>query len=467
MKMRSLFQASAIRLAAALAIMFVILITALYAALFFYLDTELEAQIVARTTEMRDALVKIDSKNGFEVLSDTVQDEAVSMRSGETILLLLDDKGGFVAGNVRGVAPFAGLRKLSQKDFRQQLGNPRVSDESYFVRWTKVSKGNLLVGASLHEIRNTLSILRRSMFWGLTAALGLASVLGLLYAQRTQSRINALSDILSAVSRGRFEQRADVVGTGDDLDRVARLVNDALGHLQRLIEDVNQASSDVAHDLKKPIGRLQNQIESVLSNPKDADTYREVLSDVQKGLIDITATFDALLRISQIEAGERRSTFANIDLRQALLQVVDIYDAVIDDAGDSLVQNIAAQPTALISGDRQLLVQLFANLIENAIRHCPAGAIIALDLQQGESGHIVTLSDNGPGIPQAERENVFKRMYRLEKSRTSEGNGLGLSLVSAIAGLHHAKIELSDAQPGLRIEIVFPSIEGTNAARNS
>jgi len=234
------------------------------------------------------------------------------------------------------------------------------------------------------------------------------------------------------------------------------MTNEALAHLQKLMENVNQSSSDIAHDLKKPIGRLQYQMETTLREAKSIDDYRTAIIDAQARLAEITATFEAILRISQIEAGARKSGFQTLDLAQVMSQVADIYDVVIEDRGGRFFPARSQSGSYLISGDRQLLVQLFANLIENSIRHCPADCSINLALEQTESQLLAIVSDNGPGIPASERDNVFKRMYRLEKSRTSEGSGLGLSLVAAIADLHGAKVALEDAHPGLRVTVAFP-----------
>ena len=169
----------------------------------------------------------------------------------------------------------------------------------------------------------------------------------------------------------------------------------------------------------------------------------------------INHTFEALLRIAQIEAGARKARFAEVDLSRLLASLVEVYGGVAEDAGDSLLMADEANGTAVVSGDGELLTQMYANLIENAIRHCPAGAHIRIGVRR-EGGRILTLvEDDGRGIPEAERQRVFRRLYRLEASRTSPGTGLGLSLVEAVADLHDADIRLEDAGPGLRVLVTF------------
>jgi signal transduction histidine kinase len=180
------------------------------------------------------------------------------------------------------------------------------------------------------------------------------------------------------------------------------------------------------------------------------------MEDALTDLDAIMETFDALLRITQIEAGARKARFANVDLAAVLDDVGDVYAAVAEDAGHSLTPADGRWKPAIVRGDRELLVQLFANLIENAIRHCPKGTLISLALYDEPSGFRAELSDNGPGIPAAEREKVFRRLYRLERARSTPGSGLGLTLVAAIAELHDAKIRLEDNAPGLNVTISFP-----------
>lgn len=449
-----LFKRTAIRLSMTLASLFTLLLLGLYFGLTIYLGAQLESQIGARMRETRDALVIIDRTKGYDELASTVLDEVAALNTTGSILLLLDEGGSFVAGNVKDLAPATGTLKIDGASIRTAEGGKSLRG-TYVAEWTRVSKGRLLVGIGDAEVRETLGTLRQATTWGTLLTLCIVLVASLIYARRAQRRIDALETTLTAVSQGNIDRRVPVAGYDDDIDHVAIMTNEALSHLQKLIGNVNQASSDIAHDLKKPIGRLQYQMETTLREAKDVGDYRIAIMDAQVRLAEITATFEALLRISQIEAGARKTGFQSLDLGEVMSQVADIYDVVIEDQGGRFTPATPLPHPALILGDRQLLLQLFSNLIENAIRHCPAGSSISLALEQSDGAFRVIVSDNGPGIPASERENVFKRMYRLEKSRTSEGSGLGLSLVAAIADLHGAKVTLDDANPGLRVTVTF------------
>jgi signal transduction histidine kinase len=334
-------------------------------------------------------------------------------------------------------------------------GNP---DDRFFAKWTRVSKGHLLVGGSDREIREVRRILLHGLGWGLATTMLLAIGSAAYLARRAQQKIDVFATTLSKVSRGEISERVPVTDSDDDLDHVAAQINATLAHLQKLIENVNQASSDIAHDLKKPIGRLRRRLELALRSADDSKAFRAQVEESLGELDSIVETFEALLRITQIEAGARRARFSYLDLGSVLADVADIYEPVVEESGGRLVSTVKVGVNAQITGDRELLTQLFANLIENALRHSPKGTLIDVDLKRRGDRHVAVVADNGPGIPTNERENVFRRLYRLERERTTPGSGLGLSLVAAIADLHGATIELLDNGPGLRVEVSFPRV---------
>jgi len=332
-------------------------------------------------------------------------------------------------------------------------GNP---EDRFFAKWTPISNGHLLVGGSDREISEVRRILLHGLGWALLATMLLAAGSATYLARRAQQKIDVFATTLSKVSRGEIAERVPVTESHDDLDHVAAQINATLAHLQKLIENVNQASSDIAHDLKKPIGRLRRRLELALDSADDEDAFRSQVEQSLGELDSIVETFEALLRITQLEAGARRARFKGVELGTILADIADIYEPVAEESGDRLVSTVAVAERAQVTGDRELLTQLFANLIENAIRHSPPGTRIDVGLSQRGERHIAVIADSGPGIPSGERENVFRRLYRLERERSTPGSGLGLSLVSAIVDLHGAEIELKDNRPGLRVEVSFP-----------
>lgn len=235
-------------------------------------------------------------------------------------------------------------------------------------------------------------------------------------------------------------------------------MNDALSRLCGLVEGMRQVSTDIAHDLKTPLNRLRLTIEQAILRQEHAADVEDLLLDAREESDRINGTFEALLRISQLEAGARKTRFKAIDLGDVINSVAEIYADVAEDNMQTLTLSPRMPGRYLVNGDRELLTQLFVNLVENAITHCPANTVIGMSLIFSEVGYRASVFDNGTGIPKYERDLVFRRLYRLDKSRTTPGNGLGLSLVKAIADLHSAGIFLEDNKPGLRVGLDFPKL---------
>jgi signal transduction histidine kinase len=450
-----LFKRTPVRLAGAFAMLFALTVTGLVAVLYLTLVSELESDIRQRVEEMSDTLRAIDKQQGFEGLAAVVAEEAKSVRDFDSIFLLRGEDGTFQAGNVQNVRLFAGWGELDRA-WLPMVADKGGPDDRFFATWTPVSKGQLLVGNSDRALREVQRILLHGLGWGLAAAILLGVGSATYLARRAQQKIDVFATTLSKVSRGEIAERVPITQSHDDLDHVAAQINATLAHLQKLIESVNQASSDIAHDLKKPIGRLRRRLELALSNADDGASFRTQVEQALEELDSIVDTFEALLRITQIEAGARRSRFCDVELGTVLADVADVYEPVAEEAGGRLISTVAIAERAQVTGDRDLLTQLFANLIENAIRHSPAGTRIDVSLLTRGERHVAVVADSGPGIPAHECENVFRRLYRLERERSTPGSGLGLSLVAAIAELHGAAVALTDNAPGLRVEVSFP-----------
>jgi signal transduction histidine kinase len=221
------------------------------------------------------------------------------------------------------------------------------------------------------------------------------------------------------------------------------------------MENLSQVSNDIAHDLRTPVTHLRHRLERARADSRTVEDYGVALEAAIAKADDILGLFAALLRIAQIEGGARRAAFQRLDLGALLAQMRELFEPVADEAGHVL--QLSVRDGAIIRGDRQLLTQLFSNLIENAIVHTPPGTCIALSLTVGEGRAVARVSDDGPGVPRDEHERLFRRLYRREASRTQPGHGLGLSLAAAVAELHGAAIRIVDgAGPGLAVEIAFP-----------
>lgn len=454
--MRDLLKRTPFRLAATFSLLFITTVLALFTVIYLVASARLVSDIRDRVRTNMDSLAVLDGDRTFDDLVTVVAEESESVRDPDFIVELLDRNGKFLAGNVRGVPQSNHWMTLKRSDLNFTMDRGEPNDE-FLALWKPLAKGRLLVGSDNSEVKQMKSFLLKLLAYGLLATSIPVVLCAIYFARQTQHRIDAFVTPLAKVSRGQVAARVPISGLEDDIDRVALQVNGMLGNLQRLIENVNQSSSDIAHDLKKPLGRLRQRLDNARRKAQNPAEFRTALEDALIDIDSITETFDALLRITQIEAGARKDRFVPVDLHVLLADVHDVYDVVAEDAGDKLTYAADTETPANVRGDPELLVQLFANLVENAIRHCPSGTHIGLRLSAVASACEVAIFDTGPGIPASERENVFRRLYRLERARSTDGSGLGLSLVSAIAELHGAKIVLSDNAPGLRVEVSFPA----------
>jgi signal transduction histidine kinase len=266
-------------------------------------------------------------------------------------------------------------------------------------------------------------------------------------------RVDAVNRTARAIMDGDLSQRIPVVGPRDELGGLAEGLNRMLARIEELMESLRHVSSDIAHDLRTPLGRMRQRLETCRMKTRSKAEYEAAIEAAIEDADGILKTFEAMLRIAQIEAGARRARFSPVNLSEVADNVAEAFGAVAEDEGKRLVATVEAG--VAVTGDRELLTQMLANLTENALRHTPAGTRVDLCLERVNGEIRLTVSDTGPGIPPEERERVFRRFYQLDESRSTPGSGLGLSLVAAVAKLHNTTVLLEDNNPGLRVSVTF------------
>ena len=244
-----------------------------------------------------------------------------------------------------------------------------------------------------------------------------------------------------------------MTGSGDEIDRLAESLNRMLGRIEELMDKLRHVTSDIAHDHRTPLGRLRQRLEAARIKQRSPAAYEEVIDASITDTDTLLRTFDAMLRIAEIEAGAARARFAAVDLSAIAENVGEVFLPVAEDHGQRLMAEVA--PGVGVHGDRELITQMLVNLIENSLHHAPQGTLVPIGLEKQGDFPILVVADSGQGIPIEERERVLRRFYRLDGSRSSPGSGLGLSLVAAIAKLHGAELTLDDNNPGLRVSVRF------------
>ncbi len=314
------------------------------------------------------------------------------------------------------------------------------------------------VGHNGAYIQETGRAIIQAFLWGIVLVIVLGAGGGLYISRAFLRKIQCITTSTQAIIAGDLKHRLPVSKNRDELDNLALLLNQMLDKIGTLLENVQQVSNDIAHDLRTPISRLQFSFEDALKQNLSVEQFRERIACAIEEVDTILDTFSALLRISQIESGSRRSGFKTVNLSEIVVSVIDALCPVAEEQ-DKIINSDIKKNITLI-GDKELLTQLVFNLLENAIGHTPKNTKITIKLSS--VGHQIELivADNGIGIAEEYRHKVFQRFYRLEQSRTTPGNGLGLSIAVAIVELHEGTIALRDHAPGLEIVLNFLSHEG-------
>ncbi|MCK8786218.1 HAMP domain-containing histidine kinase [Roseomonas sp. NAR14] len=315
---------------------------------------------------------------------------------------------------------------------------------------------NLIVAADTAPVGRTAAALTGTL--PLAGGLAALSALGLgwVAARRLERRLRLVSEAAREVMAGDLSRRLPATGSHDEFDRLVATINGMLGRIEALVEGLKQVTVDVAHDLRGPLSRLRQRLEGALARARDPAADEAALEAAIAELDGVLGTFAALLRIARAEAGLRGQGFAPVDLSALAAQVAEVFEAVAEEDGKSLLAGIA--PGVTVEGDAALLRQMLANLVENALSHGGDGVRVTVSVRRdADGGAVLSVGDNGPGIPAEEREKVLRRFYRLDRSRTTPGTGLGLALAAAAAKLHGAALRLEEAPGGgLSVVVAFP-----------
>jgi signal transduction histidine kinase len=453
MRRAKLWRSTPFRLAMTFGLVFVIAFVATGFITYLLLKQRLEQELGDSLREIHTVVASTYASGDLEDLISTVTAYVSLSKADDRIFAVIDAHGKKIAGNFSGGRLPDGMSDISSEDVG--LGG----DTDFRVMAGPIGDKRLIVGQSFEETERLEDVAFASFAWATLLVIAVAIIGGVLLAAEAQQRLDGIASAMNAVSEGNLDIRVPLRGNGDDIDTVSEQINQALERLSVLLETMRQVSADIAHDLKTPLNRLKIQIESAVAGTERGERATSPLMEALDEVDHINATFEALLRISQIEAGARKTRFQRLDLADILLSVSEIYADVAEDNGHSLATRIEPGRNCPVHGDSELLTQMFVNLVENAIRHCPRGTKIDISLTLEDRIARAAVSDDGPGIPANEYEKVFRRLYRLDKSRTTSGSGLGLSLVRAIAELHGGTATMEDNAPGLRAVVRLPVME--------
>lgn len=365
--------------------------------------------------------------------------------------------GGLHTGNAALVSQGNGYTALSLDE------NVTNIDGDYYALSAPVHGGRMTIALSAEPLLDIRDAFLSVFLFSLIPTTLIVVGGGILLARRSVRRLDSIDATLDRLTTGDYAARVEPMsGRADDLSRIGARIDKMAGAQEQHIAALKQVSADIAHDLKTPIQRvsvLLSQLKAKANLSGEAASLVERANTETDGIVK---TFQSLLQIAQIEGGSPRKRFEPVDVASLARTFCEVYEPSAEESGHRLSSAVPEGPI-WVKGDKSLLGQVFANLIENSLRHTAAGASIAVGVSR-ERGHArITVSDSGPGIPVEERENVLQRLYRLDRSRSTAGNGLGLSLVAAIVEMHDGELVLADNAPGLRVEVTLAIVDRPNA----
>jgi signal transduction histidine kinase len=434
-------------------------LTLVYAGLFFVSAGVLFAMVFVIATaalqnDMRAVLRSeafqlgdIYARYGLLTLAEQVT-RRMSFRTRGPIYYLVQARNQqVVVGNLPGMPPVEGVVDFVRENDNAEPQDARAKLTGFGL--TLPDGTFILVAQDASRLIDMQHAIVRAFIWagGLTLLLAIGT--GVLVGGRFVRRIDMIGRTSRAIMEGDLSARIPVRGNSDEIDALVLGLNAMLDRIQQLLEGLRQVSSDIAHDLRTPLGRLRQRLEDAREHATSTAEYLAATEAAIGEADSLLEIFSALLRIAQIEAGAQKSAFATVDLSGLMRSIAEAYGPAAEDSQHKLEVHVA--DGIVVAGDRQLLAQLFSNLVENALTHTPAGSTVRVALRATAGGFDAEVADNGPGIPEAERNKVFDRFYRLDRSRTTKGSGLGLALVKAIASLHGLSLRLEDRKPGLAV----------------
>lgn len=451
---RGLLRSAGLRFAGLYAALFGL--SALALVLFLWWDTAalLDRQVDAAIRADAQGLNERWESGGLPALILTIRERLAENIDDDAIYMLVDNTGRRLAGNLDRWPP-----GITTDDdwYEMPIVRDRVRSLARVHNFALPGGFHLLVGRDVEARVKLRRILTDAMLWAVLVVAGLGGLGAFLVRSVLRGMLADISRTTAAIGAGDLTRRVRLSGRGDEFDRLAETINDMLERISRLMEGVRAVSNAIAHDLRTPITRARARLEDALTHADAAADLRAAIERAEADLDGIVAVFQAILRIAEIEAGARRSAFSPFDLAPVLGDLAELYGAVAEERGLTF---IFRSPAALmLFGDRDMIQQAVANLLDNALKFSPPrGEIQLLAESQGRIVRI-TVTDQGPGIPEAERARVTERFYRGESARTTPGSGLGLALALAVAQLHDGTLTLTDNAPGLAATLNLPSQE--------
>ncbi len=449
---RALFRSAGVRFALVYAVVFGLSAFILVVALWYSTLGLLQRQVQSAIHNDSQTLLEHEQIGGIPSLEAAIHDRLTGSSDPDGIYLLLDPSGKPLLGNLDQWP--AGL---NEDDVWYELPVRRQGVSSVaLLKVEKLPGGlQLLVGRDVRARLQLRNVLRAGLIWAVSLMIALGIVGALLMRSLFQRTIRNVSATTGAIARGDITRRVAVSGAGDEFDELAMAINEMLERIARLMEGVKQVSNAIAHDLRTPVTRARTRLEDAALRATTKEEMQAAIDRATQDLDGIVAVFEALLRISEIEAGSRRAAFAELDLAPVLLDLDELYGAVAEEK-QIMLRTEVIEPLPVLA-DRELIQQAVVNLLDNALKFSAPQTVINFSARQVDGVVQIVVADRGPGIAEKDRARATERFFRAEAARNTVGSGLGLALVMAVAQLHNGTLYLQDNHPGLRAIISLPA----------
>jgi len=415
-----------------------------------YVRSRSDRAILMEAASLRDTY----KEAGGDRLADLIRQRMADRSFAGHVYLLADRSSAILAGNLA-EWPRAEVNPAGWTEFRAPLASADAAAQPLLRAMIEnLGDGDkLLVGQDISDLDSFAGKIRTAVISVVGLIFALGCLVSVLVTRRTVGRIESINATSRAIMASGLDKRIPLRGSNDEWDRVAANLNHMLDRIETLMGEVKQMSDNVAHDLRTPLTRMRGRLEKAYHGPRGAEADQALIGDTISDLDSVLRIFLSITRIAQIETQVRTSGFRSVNLVEIAGEVVELYDAAAEEDGTRLI--MLGESDVLVTGDRDLIFDAIANLVDNALKHGrPAGRVVVAS-ENINGIPVISVADNGPGIPPDQHEQVFKRFYRLEQSRYTPGNGLGLSLVAAVARLHGARIEMLDNSPGLIFRLWF------------
>jgi signal transduction histidine kinase len=422
-----------------------------------YLHSRSDRAIAAEHVVLRQAY----DRSGRDGLLATISQRIADGRFEGGLYLFADASLIPVAGNLKSW-PSALKGPEGWSNFDSPEWKPDAADRPLLrASFETLPDGyHLLVGKDIDDLDEFAEKMEIALGMSIAFTFVLGVFTSIFVTRRTIRRIEAINATSRAIMHSGLGQRIPRQHSRDEWDLLAENLNQMLDRIEGLMGEVKQVTDNVAHDLRTPLAHMRGRLEKAYACPRNSEHDQSLIGDTMADLDSVLRMFASLMRISQIEANDRTAAFRSVNLANIAREVAELFDAAAEEKGGRL-SVVAGQPV-MVAGDRDLLFDAVANLIDNAIKHGRDAGQVTVEVVQLNGDAVISIADDGPGIPVNESQQVFKRFYRLERSRCMPGNGLGLSLVAAVARLHSARIEMADNAPGLKFKLVFPLLAGAD-----